>query len=101
MTNHKNDESENISQNILNFDGNEASEKDEWKEIGQEQNINRDIGIDSEKNYTSLGNRKVLHRQDEEKLQLNIQDSSTPSYQKPSSAGKFNQLFVLLCLSKT
>lgn len=101
MTNHASDESENI----LTFESNEASEKDEWKEIKQEHHINRDIGIDigidSDKNYTSLGNRKGLRRQDVDKLQLNMKDSCAPSYQKPSSAGKFNQLFVLLCLPKT
>ena len=96
--NDSNVESENLSQNILNLEGNEASEKDEWKEIDQENRINRDKGIDYRKNYTSQGNRKGLHFQDEDKSQLKMNDSSTPSYQKPSSAGKFGQLFVLLCL---
>ena len=85
--NDSNVESENLSQNIPNLEGNEASEKDEWKEIKQEHHINRDIVIDCEKNYTSLGNRKGLHRQDEDKSQLITHDSSAPSYQKPSSAG--------------
>lgn len=87
------EDSENFNQNILNFEINEETEKDEWKETMPEHDISVDKDSDRDRSSMSLGGRNGVQKgrdEDDSGLQggLNTRHSGMGAYQKPFSAGE-------------
>ena len=88
------DASENFNQNILTFENNEETEKDEWKETMPEHDIRVDKDSGCDRNSMSLGGRKGVQKgwNEEDKALQGGRHSGMGAYQKPFSAGESHHI---------
>lgn len=90
------EDSENFNQNILTFENNEETERDEWKALVLEHDISVDKDSDRDRSGMSLGGRKGVQKGrdgEDTAMQggLNTRHSGMGAYQKPFSAGESHQ----------
>lgn len=98
------EDSENFNQNILTFENDEETEKDEWKELVLEHDISEHKDSDRDRNSMSLGVRKGARERrdgDDTAMQggLKTRHPGMGAYQKPFSAGESHVTSKPLVLS--